>query len=98
MRRSIAIAAALFSAAARAACADVAVKPPFASSMVLQRNMANPIWGTASPGEEVTVTLGGRAKTAVAAPNGTWRVILEPMAEAGPLALVLKGKNTVTGF
>lgn len=80
---------------AAVAHANVAVKPPFASSMVLQRNMANPIWGTADAGEEVTVTLGTQAKTATAAANGAWKLKLDPTPEAGPLTLTIKGKNTV---
>jgi sialate O-acetylesterase len=76
--------------------ANVSVKPPFASSMVLQRNLANPIWGTADAGEAVTVTLGSQTQTATAASNGSWRLKLDPMPEAGPLTLTIKGKNTVT--
>lgn len=85
-----------FALLASGAWANVGVKPPFASSMVLQRNLANPIWGTADAGEAITITLGSQTKTATAGTDGAWKVKLDPMAEAGPLTLTLKGKNTVT--
>lgn len=88
-----AIGLALLAVGARA---NVSVKPPFASSMVLQRNMPNPVWGTADAGEAVTVTLGTQTKTATAASDGSWKLKLDPMAEAGPLTMTVKGKNTVT--
>jgi sialate O-acetylesterase len=81
---------------AAGASANVGVKPPFASSMVLQRNLANPIWGTADAGETVTITFGTQTKTATAGADGAWKTKLDPMAEAGPLTMTLKGRNTVT--
>ena len=78
------------------ASANVAVKMPFAKSMVLQRNMANPLWGTASSGEEVSVSIGSQTKTVIAQSSGKWTIRLDPMAEAGPLTMTIKGNNTVT--
>ena len=39
---------------------QAAVKLPaiFSDHMVLQRDMACPVWGTADPGEKITVTAG----------------------------------------
>ena len=76
--------------------AEVAVKPPFASSMVLQREMPVPIWGTASAGEQVTVSVASQTKTVTAPAGGTWRVELDPMPAGGPYAVTIKGSNTVT--
>jgi sialate O-acetylesterase len=76
--------------------ATVTVKPPFANSMVLQRNMVNPIWGTASSGEQVTITLGTQTQTVQTPTSGKWAVKLDPMTEAGPLTMTIKGTNTVT--
>ncbi len=78
------------------ASANVAVKMPFANSMVLQRNMVNPVWGTASSGEQVSITIGSQTKTALTPSSGKWTIKLDPMAEAGPLIVTIKGNNTVT--
>jgi sialate O-acetylesterase len=79
-----------------AAQAEVAVKPPFASSMVLQREMPVPIWGTAAGGEQVTVSVASQSKTVTAPADGKWRVKLDPMPAGGPYVVTIKGNNTVT--
>jgi sialate O-acetylesterase len=76
--------------------ANVVVKMPFANSMVLQRNMVNPVWGTASSGEEVSITIGSQTKTATTPSNGKWVIKLDPMAAAGPLTMTIKGSTTIT--
>ena len=57
---------------------NVALDPVFGPHMVLQRDIPIPIWGTASPGEEVTVTFGGKSAKASASPDGKWAVKLGP--------------------
>jgi sialate O-acetylesterase len=76
--------------------AAVAVKPPFASSMVLQREMEVPVWGTAASGEQVTVAIASQTKTVTAPANGKWTVKLDPMPAGGPYVVTIKGSNTVT--
>jgi sialate O-acetylesterase len=76
--------------------ANVAVKMPFANSMVLQRNVVNPVWGTASSGEQVSITIGSQTKTALTPSSGKWTIKLDPMVEAGPLIVTIKGNNTIT--
>ena len=51
--------------------------------MVLQRDLANPIWGWAEPGEEVTVAIAGQIHETTAGEDGRWSVVLEPMAGSG---------------
>jgi sialate O-acetylesterase len=46
-----------------AARADVQPHPLFADHMVLQRGIQVPVFGSAAPGERVTVTLTGPATT-----------------------------------
>lgn len=75
--------------------ANVATGPIFGSHMVLQRGAPVPVFGTASNGENVTVTLAGQSKTTTAA-NGSWKVHLEAMTAGGPYTLTIKGANTVT--
>lgn len=76
--------------------ANVSVTNVFLSHAVFQRNMPIPVWGKASSGEQVSVTLGSQTKTANTSSNGSWLVTLDPMAEAGPISLTIKGNNTIT--
>ena len=64
--------------------------------MVLQREQANPVWGQASPGEKVSVSIGGQSHTTTTAIDGSWRVTLEPLEVGGPYELEIKGNNTLT--
>jgi sialate O-acetylesterase len=65
--------------AAFAASAAVKLGMPFADHMVLQRDKSVAVWGTAAPGEKVTVTFAGQSADAVADAQGSWRVNLKPM-------------------
>jgi sialate O-acetylesterase len=56
----------------------------FSDGMILQRDMACPVWGTARPGDEVTVSILGRTKRATAGADGRWTVKLDPMSAGGP--------------
>ncbi len=66
------------------------------SHMVLQRNRPLPIWGKADPGEIVTVTFGGKEKTARADAQGNWKAVLDPMpANLNPSVMVISGSNRI---
>jgi sialate O-acetylesterase len=78
------------------ALADVTVPAIFSSHMVLQRELADRVWGWAEPGEEITVTIAGQSKTTKADANGAWSVTLDPMPAGGPHTLKIAGKNTLT--
>ena len=73
------------------AAADVTVDKMFSDHMVLQRDMAVPVWGMAAPGEKVTVAFGDQKKTAEADKDGKWLVRLDAMKVGEP------GKMTVSG-
>ena len=75
--RSILAAMFLMLAAATLTLADVKPSALFSDHMVLQSGMEVPIWGTASPGERVTVTLNAQKQSAVAHADGKWMVRLE---------------------
>ncbi len=79
MDMKLIVAGALAVVAAGMVEAKVATGTPFADNMVLQRNRAVPVWGTADAGEKVTVTFAGQTKTATADATGAWRVALDPM-------------------
>lgn len=76
--------------------ADVKLPPVFSNHMVLQREVAAPVWGTAAPEEEVTVSIAGQSKTTKADAKGLWRVKLDPLKVGPALSLTVKGKNTLT--
>ncbi|HVS51126.1 MAG TPA: sialate O-acetylesterase [Opitutaceae bacterium] len=80
-----------------AARAEVALPKIFGDHVVLQRELAVPIWGTAAPGEAVIVRFSGQEKRATADAAGRWRVQLAPLAaSAEPRDLVVAGANTLT--
>jgi sialate O-acetylesterase len=81
--------------------ADVRPHPLISDGMVLQRGMKCPLWGTASPGEEVSVALdmsgqGLAAKPAKADQDGKWRIELPELKAGGPYKLHINGKNKLT--
>ncbi|HLK90988.1 MAG TPA: sialate O-acetylesterase [Polyangia bacterium] len=87
-----ALAGVSFAAAAQAA---VAPNPLFADHAVLQAGTAVPVWGTATPGEAVTVELAGQHASTAAGADGKWRVSLGPLAAGGPFTLTISGSNKV---
>lgn len=77
------------------ATADVRLPKIFGDHAGLQRGKPMPVWGTADPGEKVTVEWRGQKVSTTADRNGKWRVTLKPMPAGGPYEMVVKGKNTV---
>jgi len=76
--------------------AEVKLPPAISSHMVLQREMPVPIWGTAAPGEKVTVAFQGQEKSTTADKDGKWLVKLDPLKVSGPDKLTVAGTNTLT--
>ena len=83
--------------------AEVTLPRVIGNNMVLQRDMQVPIWGWASAGEEITVTLSTEnegaeplfSTTAVADAEGNWRTELPAMEAGGPYTLKITGSNTL---
>jgi len=75
--------------------ADVKLPNVIGSNMVLQRDLELPIWGTADPGEKVTVTIAGQTVSGEADANGRWSVKLARLKDEGPLEMTVKGKNEI---
>jgi len=66
--------------------------------MVLQRDLANPVWGWADPGADIAVAIAGQTHAAKADEEGRWRVVLDPMAgsnHALRLTIVSKSERIV---
>lgn len=76
--------------------ASVKLPAVFDEHMVLQRDTILPIWGWASPGERVEVSLGAQSGSAVTNADGKWIVRLQPQAASkNSLTLTVKGSNTI---
>jgi sialate O-acetylesterase len=82
------------------AMADVKVASIFGDNMVLQRHAPVPVWGAASPGEEIYVTFEQKTadgkreegKSVIADENGKWMVKIGPFTSGGePGTLTIKG-------
>ena len=67
----------------------------FSSNMVLQRGQEIPIWGWASPGERVSVTLNNQKVNTKTGKDGKWSLKLKPESAGGPFTLAVKGKNSI---
>jgi sialate O-acetylesterase len=72
------------------ALAQPKLHPLFSDGAVLQRDQRAPVWGTASPGERITVTLGSTTAEATADGTGRWRADLPAMAAGGPYRLTAR--------
>ena len=78
------------------AWAEVHLPAMFGVNMVVQHDRAVPVFGTASPGEQVTVTFGAQKVSGVAGADGQWTVNLASMPAGGPLTMTVAGTNTIT--
>ena len=69
------------------------VHPLFASDMVLQRDIAAPIWGWASPGDRISVQIDGQpaGQPVLAGSDGRWMIKVGPFAAGGPHAIDIEG-------
>ena len=77
--------------------ADVILNAVFTDHMILQRDMPVPVYGTAEPGEKVTVAFSGKEKSVVADKDGKWSVKLDAMkVSTTPAVMTVSGKNKLT--
>lgn len=63
----------------------------FSDGAVLQRDQPLPVWGTATPGAQLTVRLDGRTASATTDAGGRWQVLLPAHAAGGPFELQVEG-------
>ena len=77
------------------ASAEVRLPAIFGTNMVLQRDMPVPVWGWASPGEEIKVSVAGQSKSVTTPESGKWMLRLDPLTTGGPLTMTVTGKNTL---
>lgn len=94
MNKLTALGCCIVAAAASSAFADAKPNGIFSSHMVLQRDRAVPVWGTAEPGEQVTIRFAGNDLKATADAKGRWQATLPAMKwSAEPRTLVVAGKS-----
>ena len=68
----------------------------FSDHMVLQNGMIVPIWGTAAPGEKVTVKFLRQTKSATTGTDGKWTVKLAKLKSGGPYTMTIAGGSGST--
>ena len=91
MKKLFVFTLALFSAVV--AGAKVQLPQMFQNGMVLQRGMPIPVWGTADPGERVSVWFRKKVYETVAGDDGTWKVMLPQQKAGGPFQLVVNDQT-----
>lgn len=77
-----------------AAIAQQKLAAVFSDHMVLQRNAPLNIWGTAKPGETITIRFHEQEKKAVCNKEGKWLVTLAAETAGGPYTLFVMGKKS----
>lgn len=78
--------------------AEAFVKIPdiLSDGMVLQQHARVPVWGTALPGEAITVSFDKQVHATKADMSGSWKIYLDPMdADAAGQMMIIKGINTI---
>src|SRR5690554_3789127 len=65
------------------------VNPIFGHHMIIQRDVAVPIWGTGTDDERVTVRCRGEQAVATVR-DGQWNVQIPPMVAGGPFELIIE--------
>ncbi len=83
--------------AAMSGAADVRLPSIISYQGVLQQGRPVPIWGWATPGEQISVRIDSTEVKTMADTNGEWRVSLPAhKADCRPLELIVAGQNTRT--
>lgn len=73
--------------------ATVVLPKILSDNMVLQRNVAIPVWGKAAPNEKIEIRFHNQIKTTRANKQGRWTIRLDAETAGGPYELSVKGKN-----
>jgi sialate O-acetylesterase len=83
--------------------AEVRLPHILGDHMVLQKDKPITLWGWASPGEAVSVQIGGPSSTptsetahTTANAKGEWRLTLPARSQPGPVSLEVDGTNKIT--
>ncbi len=91
--RTLLIGAAIVLHAASAAARPLEIAAPFSDYAVLQHDAKVPVWGTADPGETVTVQLDGQTAQTISDAAGNWRADLPSGAPRSGATLAVAGSG-----
>ncbi len=72
---------------------SIVLNPIFSDGVLLQRELPVPVWGSAEPGEHITVSIQGVSASSVADSQGAWRCELPPLAASDVEELVVAGEH-----
>jgi sialate O-acetylesterase len=75
---------------------EVRVPSIIGDNMIVQQGLKARVWGTAQPGERVTVTFAGRTERAITDAQSHWQIFVGPLKAGGPFVLTIAGSNTLT--
>lgn len=69
----------------------------FSDGMILQQKTNVPVWGTALPGEKITVkgSWNGKEVSAIAGNDGKWMVKLKTSEAGGPFKITVEGSEII---
>ena len=93
--RAIVTALVACAACAGNAFADVKLPGIISDHMLLQRGVPARIFGTAEPGESVTVLFRGQTAATTADAIGRWEVWLQPLAPGPAAEMTIRGTNRI---
>lgn len=65
----------------------------FTDSMVLQRDITNPVWGWASPGERIILYFDSVVISSTSDDRGFWRILLPGSDAGGPFSMKIVGES-----
>jgi sialate O-acetylesterase len=75
--------------------AEVRLPSIFADHMVVQRELPVHVWGTATPGEKISISFRGETADTNADDLGRWSLFLRPGAAGGPFEMQVRATNHI---
>jgi sialate O-acetylesterase len=77
--------------------AQLRIPAIFSDNMVLQRDKPLTIWGSSTPGVNVTVSFAAQQQTVQSSITGKWQIVLSPLQTSStPQDLIVKSDSTIT--
>ncbi len=70
----------------------------FTDYMVLQRDITNPVWGWASPGERIMLYFDSVVISSTSDDRGFWRILLPGSGAGGPFSMKITGESDTVVF
>ncbi|TAF73489.1 MAG: sialate O-acetylesterase [Bacteroidetes bacterium] len=66
------------------------LSPLFSEDMILQRDVPINIWGTANPGEEITIKFKDKKTSAITLADSTWKINIGTYPAGGPFDMLIQ--------